>query len=133
MYRADTVFFFFFLFIFLQQQKTAKLGIYNTQENMNSSSSSTSSFKPNVIWERSPPSPPAAFRSRNDRSAKTEAHPNALKNIQNYPLLLASLTEAANHLQESRSSLNQRSLSTIDYRKLDLEKISKLFVGLDDN
>lgn len=86
-----------------------------------------------MTWERSPPSPPAAFRFRNDRSAKTEAHPNAPKNIQNYPLLLASLTEAANHLQESRSSLNQRSLSTIDYRKLDLEKISKLFVGLDDN
>lgn len=86
-----------------------------------------------MIRERSPPSPSAAFLSQHDRSAITEAHPNALKNIQNYPLLLASLTEAANHLQESRSGLNKRSMSTIDFRKLDLEKISKLFVGLDDN
>ncbi|KAL1536665.1 [pyruvate dehydrogenase (acetyl-transferring)] kinase [Salvia divinorum] len=80
-----------------------------------------------------PPSPtPAAFRVLHNRAAKTEAHPNALKNIKNYPLLLASLTEAANHLKESNSGLYRRSLSHVDFRDLDLHNISKLF-GLDNH
>lgn len=110
---------------------SADLSIHS-QEMTNSASSSSSSVKPNRIRERSPPSPPLAFRTRQDRSAKTEAHPNALKNIQNYPLLLASLTEAASHFEENRLSLNHRSMSTMDFRKLDLEKISKLF-GVEDH
>ncbi|XP_051127233.1 probable serine/threonine-protein kinase At1g54610 [Andrographis paniculata] len=68
---------------------------------------------------------------QNQRSAITEAHPNALKNIKNYPLLLASLTEAAHHLEESKSSLYRRSISNIDFRNLDIDKISKLF-GLEE-
>lgn len=97
----------------------------------NSTSSTSASIKPNGIQENQPHTPTPAFRSMPDRS-KSEAHPNALKNIQNYPLLLASLTEAAHHLEESKSSLYRRSYSNIDFRNLDLEKISKLF-GLEDN
>ncbi|KAK6125751.1 hypothetical protein DH2020_040506 [Rehmannia glutinosa] len=105
----------------------------NSQSQETNSSSSTSSVtKPNSTQEIPPRSPTPAFRSQHNRSAKTEAHPNALKNIKNYPLLLASLTEAAHHLEESNSSLYRRSLSNIDFRNLDLEKISKLF-GLEDN
>lgn len=86
--------------------------------------SSSSTSKP-------PASPtPAAFRAQHNRAAKTEAHPNALKNIKNYPLLLASLTEAADHLKESNSSLYHRSISNIDFRELDIDKISKL-LGLE--
>ncbi|KAL3524681.1 hypothetical protein ACH5RR_013053 [Cinchona calisaya] len=114
-----------------EQEKPAELSLHS-QEIMNRTSSGSSSVKPGMIHERSPPSPPLAFHSRQDRSAKTEAHPNALKNIQNYPLLLASLTEAASHFEENRLSLSHRSMSTMDFRKLDLEKISKLF-GFDDN
>ncbi|KAL0291395.1 UNVERIFIED_CONTAM: putative serine/threonine-protein kinase [Sesamum calycinum] len=98
----------------------------------NSSISSLSVAKPNNSQELPPRSPTPAFRSQQNRSARTEAHPNALKNIKNYPLLLASLTEAAHHLEESNSSLYRRSISNIDFRNLDLEKISKLF-GLEDN
>lgn len=87
--------------------------------------SSSSTSKP-------PASPTPAFRAQHNRVAKTEAHPNALKNIKNYPLLLASLTEAADHLKESNSSLYRRSISNIDFRDLDIDKISKLF-GLDHN
>ncbi|KAG8383426.1 hypothetical protein BUALT_Bualt04G0012000 [Buddleja alternifolia] len=104
-----------------------------TQETGNTSSSSTSSATKTSNSQEFPPrSPTPAFRSQHNRSAKTEAHPNALKNIKNYPLLLASLTEAAHHLEESNSNLYRRSLSNIDFRNLDLEKISKLF-GLEDN
>ncbi|KAL2240992.1 probable serine/threonine-protein kinase At1g54610 [Sesamum indicum] len=98
----------------------------------NSSISSSSIAKANSGQELPPRSPTPAFRSQQNRSARTEAHPNALKNIKNYPLLLASLTEAAHHLEESNSSLYRRSISNIDFRNLDLEKISKLF-GLEDN
>ncbi|CDP12864.1 unnamed protein product [Coffea canephora] len=103
----------------------------HSQEIMNSASSSSSSAKQGRTHERSPPSPRPAFHSRQGRSAKTEAHPNALKNIQNYPLLLASLTEAASRFEQNRLSLNHRSISTTDFRNLDTEKISKLF-GLED-
>ncbi|KAI3451055.1 hypothetical protein Pfo_007720 [Paulownia fortunei] len=102
------------------------------QETGNSSSSTSSVTKLSSTQEIPPRSPTPAFRSQHNRSAKTEAHPNALKNIKNYPLLLASLTEAAHHLEESNSSLYRRSISNIDFRNLDLEKISKLF-GLEDN
>ncbi|KAK1441375.1 hypothetical protein QVD17_07225 [Tagetes erecta] len=81
------------------------------------------------------PSPPftLAFDSNppNNRSAITEAHPNALKNIKNFPLLLASITQTANHMEENRNGLNRRSMSNLDFRHLDIEKITKLF-GLDD-
>ncbi|KAL3818827.1 hypothetical protein ACJIZ3_004732 [Penstemon smallii] len=94
--------------------------------------SSSSSTKPSSRSEIPPQSPSPAFRSQHNRSSKTEAHPNALKNIKNYPLLLASLTEAAHHLEQSNSNLYRRSISNIDFRDLDLEKISKLF-GLEDD
>ncbi|KAL8473737.1 hypothetical protein ACS0TY_030545 [Phlomoides rotata] len=115
----------------------AKQDIYTTSdsqshETSNSSSSTSSITKASTSQEIPPRSPTPAFRSQLNRSAKTEAHPNALKNIKNYPLLLASLTEAANHLKESNSSLYHRSLSHIDFRNLDLEKISKLF-ALEDH
>ncbi|KAI3761810.1 hypothetical protein L1987_52232 [Smallanthus sonchifolius] len=91
--------------------------------------SNTSSKRENM------PSPPftLAFGSNppNNRSAITEAHPNALRNIKNFPLLLASITQTVNHTEENRNGLNRRSLSHVDFRNLDIEKISKLF-GLDD-
>lgn len=81
------------------------------------------------------PSPPftLAFDSNppNNRSARTEAHPNALKNIKNFPLLLASITQSVNHMEENRNGLNRRSMSNVDFRHLEIEKISKLF-GLED-
>ncbi|KAL8199547.1 hypothetical protein R6Q57_013115 [Mikania cordata] len=81
-----------------------------------------------------PPSPPftLAFDSNPpNRSAITEAHPNALKNIKNFPLLLASITQTVNHAEDNKNGLNRRSMSNLDFRHLDIEKISKLF-GLDD-
>ncbi|KAJ0847022.1 putative protein-serine/threonine kinase CMGC-CDK-CRK7-CDK9 family [Helianthus annuus] len=99
------------------------------QETGESTSSNTSSKRKNV------PSPPftLAFDSNppNNRSAITEAHPNALKNIKNFPLLLASITQSVNNAEENRNGLNRRSMSTLDFRHLEIEKISKIF-GLDD-
>lgn len=67
------------------------------------------------------------------RSATSEAHPNALKNIKNFPLLMASITETVDHIENNRSNkLHRRSMSTVDFRTLDMEKISKLF-GVDDH
>ncbi|KAL2498690.1 Protein kinase superfamily protein [Abeliophyllum distichum] len=105
---------------------------FQSQDANNSTSSTSSTTKSRISQETLPRSPSPAFRSLHNQSSKTEAHPNALKNIKNYPLLLASLTEAANHLEESKSNLYRRSISNIDFRNLDLEKISKLF-GLEDN
>ncbi|CAI9753107.1 unnamed protein product [Fraxinus pennsylvanica] len=105
---------------------------FQSLDTINSMSSTSSTNKQRSSQETMPHSPSPAFRSLLNQSSKTEAHPNALKNIKNYPLLLASLTEAANHLEESKSNHYRRSLSNIDFRNLDLEKISKLF-GLEDN
>ncbi|KZV14926.1 Serine/threonine-protein kinase [Dorcoceras hygrometricum] len=101
------------------------------QEFKGSTSSTSSSTKLSGDHETPPRSPTPSFRSQHARSAKTEAHPNALKNIKNYPLLIASLTEAAHHLEESNSRFYRRSISNIDFRNLDIEKITKLF-GLED-
>nr|XP_043615863.1 probable serine/threonine-protein kinase At1g54610 [Erigeron canadensis] len=95
----------------------------------------SASFSKGTNMMTTAPSPPftLAFISNppNDRSARTEAHPNALKNIKNFPLLLASITQSVNHMEENRNGLNRRSMSNVDFRHLDIEKISKLF-GLDD-
>ena len=57
---------------------------------------------------------------------RTEAHPNATKNIQNFTLLQASITDIVNHNNAGGNGY-RRSISTIDFRTLDPEKISKLF------
>lgn len=96
--------------------------------------SASSSMKLNRSTQDSPPlSPYRPFRPDPKRSATTEAHPNALKNIKNFPLLMASITETVNHIEDNRMNRgSRRSMSTVDFRTLDIEKISKLF-GLEDH
>ncbi|KAI3499762.1 hypothetical protein L1887_35571 [Cichorium endivia] len=99
-----------------------------SQDMDQSTSSAASSKRTNMTMEPSPPFT-LAFDSNppNNRAARTEAHPNALKNIKNFPLLLASITQSVNHMEENRNGLNRRSMSNVDFRHLDIEKISKLF------
>jgi cyclin-dependent kinase 12/13 len=62
---------------------------------------------------------------------RTEAHSNATKNIQNFTLLQASITDIINHNGGNAMLAGyRRSVSTLDFRTFDSEKISKLF-GLD--
>nr|GMD53565.1 probable serine/threonine-protein kinase At1g54610 [Ipomoea batatas] len=95
-------------------------------EHSASSSASSISVKRSSRKREYPPSPPGfKFRSY-DESSRTEAHPNALKNIKNYPILLASITEAAKHYEDNRLGY-RRSISTVDFRDNDLQNISKFF------
>ncbi|XP_050208151.1 probable serine/threonine-protein kinase At1g09600 [Mercurialis annua] len=100
------------------------------QEAGNSSSTSTSSSLKPVTAKQNvhirPSFSPVIRPTRQDRSMKTEAHPNATKNIQNYTLLQASITDIVNH-NGGNAMPYRRSLSTIDFRTLDPERISKLF------
>ncbi|KAA8546929.1 hypothetical protein F0562_003358 [Nyssa sinensis] len=116
-----------------QEEKLAEPYLHS-QETGTSASSTSSSIKPSRNDESTPHSPSPAFHSNRNRSARTEAHPNAVKNIKNFPILLASLSDASNpiNMGDNSFSLNRRSISTVDFRKLDLEKISKLF-GLEDH
>lgn len=58
----------------------------------------------------------------------TEGHPSALKNIQNYSTLLqASIADIVNHRQGNAFAPFSRSLSNLDFRTLDAERIAKLF------
>ncbi|KAL7230400.1 hypothetical protein ACSBR2_008814 [Camellia fascicularis] len=104
---------------------------FQSQEIGYSVSSSASSTKPSRSTGLAipPPSPSPAFHSNRKQSARTEAHPNAMKNIKNFPLLLASLADTGNHItiEDNRTTLNRRSISTVDFRTIDLERISKLF------
>ncbi|XP_049348122.1 probable serine/threonine-protein kinase At1g54610 [Solanum verrucosum] len=105
----------------------------NQSQDMGESSSNSFSLNMinNNINQSPPPSPTPFFKFRNiNQFSKTEAHPNALKNIKNYPILLASITEAAKNYEDNRLSLNRRSISTIDFRNhhdLMDHKISKIF------
>ncbi|XP_060182883.1 probable serine/threonine-protein kinase At1g54610 [Lycium barbarum] len=118
-----------------QGESSNKSQEIGTHSGASSSTSFTLSIKSSMNNQCPPPSPTPSFKFRNiNQSAKTEAHPNALKNIKNYPILLASITEAAKHYEDNRLSLNRRSISNIDFRNhhdLMDHKISKLF-GLED-
>ncbi|KAM7513730.1 hypothetical protein LguiA_003313 [Lonicera macranthoides] len=106
-----------------------------SQEMANSASSSSSSKKTSRNQEESPPRTPSpSFHLNRNRSARTEAHPNALKNIKNFPLLLASITETVNHFEDNRLRMMPlRSRSTVDFRQLDMEKMSKLFGNMEED
>ncbi|KAK1587477.1 hypothetical protein Q3G72_013255 [Acer saccharum] len=100
---------------------------------LNSASSSTfSTWKPIRRHEESlhNTSLSPILCSNLKRSPRTEGHPNALRNIQNFTLLQASITDIINHRQGNEFAPFSRTLSTLDFRTLDPEKISKLF-GLD--
>nr|QYW07105.1 cyclin-dependent kinase like 6 [Dimocarpus longan] len=108
-----------------------------TQERMimhgsNSASSSTSSTAKTISRHEDSLNVSLSLirRSNTKRSPKTEVHPNALRNIQNYTLLQASISDIVNHRQGNAFAPYSRTLSTLDFRTLDPEKISKLF-GLD--
>lgn len=106
----------------------------NGLETGNSASSSTSlGLKSILRQEQGPPRPsfsPVLDQNQN-RSIRTEAHPNATKNIQNFTLLQASITDIINlNGGNAMPGGYRRSVSTLDFRTLDPEKISKLF-GLD--
>lgn len=76
-----------------------------------------------------PPSPFSTFRSNQIRTAKTLAHPNAMKNIQNFPLLLASLADRNPIMirEDCTLALNRRSRSSVDLRTASLDPISNTF------
>lgn len=84
---------------------------------------------------QSPPPSPTPFFKNINKFSKTEAHPNALKNIKNHPILLASNTEAIKNYEDNRLSLHRRAISTIDFRNhhhLMDHNISKL-LSFEDN
>ncbi|KAG2716440.1 hypothetical protein I3760_03G125800 [Carya illinoinensis] len=67
------------------------------------------------------------FLSNKKISPKTVGHPNALKNIKNHTLLQASIRDIINPNEGRVLPHYRRSLSTIDFRSLDPEKISLVF------
>ncbi|CAK7337817.1 unnamed protein product [Dovyalis caffra] len=118
-------------------EKISEPSMNNGLETGNSASSSTcSDVKPITRQEqhlRRPSFSPILDHSNQNqnRSIRTEAHPNATKNIQNFTLLQASITDIINHNGGNAMPAGyRRSVSTLDFRSLDPEKISKLF-GLD--
>ena len=117
-------------------EKISEPSTNNSLETGNSASSgSTSSvLKPILIQEQSlhrPSFSPVLDLSNQNRLLRTEAHPNATKNIQYFTLLQASITDIINHNGGNAMLAGyRRSVSTLDFRTLDPEKISKLF-GLD--
>ncbi|XP_057496087.1 probable serine/threonine-protein kinase At1g54610 isoform X1 [Actinidia eriantha] len=119
---------------FKEQDRNAETSLQSQEMGGTSASSSTSSRKQSRTDQSSPPlSPYPAFHINRNQSSRTEAHPNAMRNIKNFPILLASLADTGNHItiEDNRLTLNRRSISTVDFRTIDLDKISKLF-GLED-
>ncbi|KAK1403784.1 putative serine/threonine-protein kinase [Heracleum sosnowskyi] len=117
-----------------QGHESKNSGTDDTKDTPESSIEEEASSEMAVSNRESPPSlpcPPPHLDLK--RSATSEAHPNALKNIKNFPLLMASITETVNHIENHRiNRLHRRSMSTVDFRTLDMEKVSKLF-GVDDH
>ncbi|RHN43035.1 putative protein-serine/threonine kinase CMGC-CDK-CRK7-CDK9 family [Medicago truncatula] len=94
------------------------------QETGNSGSSKASSVFTNERSMNASISP--VFPSSRKISPKTEGHPNALKNIKNYPLLHASILDMINPKEGNDFGQFRRSFSTLDFR-LDPNKLSSLY------
>jgi len=94
------------------------------QETGNSGSSKASSIFTNERSMNASISP--IFLSSRKISPKTEGHPNALKNIKNYPLLHASILDMINPKEGNDFGQFRRSFSTLDFR-LDPNKLSSLY------
>ncbi|XP_034218985.1 probable serine/threonine-protein kinase At1g54610 [Prunus dulcis] len=113
----------------MESMHSQEMGSMHSQEKgSNSASSSTSSnFKPS-IYENLHASFSPTIRSHKKRFPTTEGHPYALKNInpdvlkniKDFPLLRASITDIA---EGSALSYYHRSHSTLDFRNLDPEKM----------
>lgn len=100
---------------------------------VNTANGNATSEKITSMIQESPPPPPSpSFYSNREHYARTETHPNAMKNIKNFPLIHAYITESINPIEDHRSALLRRSMSTVDFRQLDMDKVSKLF-GFDDH
>ncbi|KAJ8765774.1 hypothetical protein K2173_014896 [Erythroxylum novogranatense] len=95
-----------------------------------SASNTSSTLKPTIEGHSLRPSFSPILRTNEKRGRRSDAHPNAIKNIQNYTLLQATIKDMINHNGGTGMPNHQRSFSTLDLRALDPEKVSKLF-GLD--
>ncbi|PON52267.1 Serine/threonine protein kinase [Trema orientale] len=109
-----------------------EMGTTSTASSSNSSSSKQTGHEDQIIFQASL-SP--ILSSNQKRYAKTEAHPNALKNInldmlknvKNFTLLQASVTDIINHKEGSALAQYFRSLSALDFRNRDPENVSEFF------
>lgn len=134
----------------MQSQET------NNSESSTSSASTTNNIKPLLVHNHGHDhlhqnfhasislSPILPASSIPERSAITEGHPNALKNInpsalnslRNFTLLQASITDIINHrhgINTAPSSAQfRRSFSTLDFRNLDPDRLSSLFSSQKD-
>ncbi|KAI6691986.1 hypothetical protein NL676_019696 [Syzygium grande] len=112
-----------------KEEKIAETSIKSQEGTSNSTSSASFSLNPNLHEDSIHISLSPVHRSnRTASSPRTEGHPNAARNIQNYSALLqASITDIINPKEGNQVSHYRRSLSTLDFRQLDPEKISKLF------
>lgn len=120
---AHTLTFFCVPHIF--QEKDAEHKYSHVIINNASSSSSSSKFTGHEVSLPASLSP--FIRSLQKRSTKTEAYPNALKNInKNYTLLHASIKGIINPNEGSKLSQRSRSLS-MEFRNIDQERTLKLY------
>lgn len=94
--------------------------VYNASST--SSSAQTTRHGGNLHESLSP-----VLRSHKIKSPKTEGHPNALKNIKNLTLFQASITDIINPNGGNILAQYRRSLSEMDLRNHDPDKITKLF------
>ncbi|OWM91388.1 hypothetical protein CDL15_Pgr017306 [Punica granatum] len=111
-----------------KEEKNAELSTQSVEVG-NSISSTSSSLKPIMHGVNLHSSLSPIHRSiRKASSSQTEGHPNAVRNIQNYTLLQASITDIINPREGGDGMARvRRSLSTLDFRYRNAEEIAKFF------
>lgn len=126
-----------FLSLFFQEKNSDQPNMHSQDMGNSASSSNSSSNKQrgheDQINFQASLSP--ILRSYQKRFARTEVHPNGLKNInldilknvKNSTLLQASVTDIINHKEGSALAQYFRSLSALDFRNRDPENTSESF------
>ncbi|KAL0326016.1 UNVERIFIED_CONTAM: putative serine/threonine-protein kinase [Sesamum radiatum] len=117
------------------QQKSAETSVFSSVPGSSTTSTSSVSAKP-LQKEESPPHPsPSPVGPVQGMSPRTEAHPNANKNIKNRPPLPNTKRYMTNYNMDregtARFDMVQRSASSREFRSLEKENLLELH-ALDD-
>lgn len=104
----------------------------HSQEMGSSTGSTSSGVKPHSKGSTPLSLSPVARSLLKTSSARTECHPRGSRNIKNLPPLLPTTKTSIDGDKEDRHniyrfSLNGKSTSTLDFRKLDPERIPKYY------
>uniref|UniRef100_A0A7N0T8W5 Protein kinase domain-containing protein n=1 Tax=Kalanchoe fedtschenkoi TaxID=63787 RepID=A0A7N0T8W5_KALFE len=108
-------------------EKSHEINLQGGPESNSSTSSSASSVNPNGNRRTLPLSPTSYLFALQSKSFRTDVGPGNVKNVVNFPTNSPRTDFAARNGGSNKPRLSRRSLSTLDFHKLDPLQLQKLY------